>query len=191
MKLKIKSNLWILLVMTLTSLAATHGQAQELVASSSDSSIPKPTPAQYAWQEAELGVVFHYDLHVFAGNNYVQRANRVKAMPDVNIFNPTELDTDQWLRAAKDMGAKVAILTASHETGFRLWQSDVNPYCLKAVKWGDGKRDLVAEFIASCKKYDIKPGIYMGTRWNSQLGIYNFKVTKRSTITQKEYNDLI
>ena len=27
-------------------------------------------------------------------------------------------------------GAKFAILTATHETGFGLWQSDVNPYCM-------------------------------------------------------------
>ena len=89
------------------------------------------------------------------------------------------------------MGARFAILTASHESGFRLWQSDANPYCLKAVKWGDGKRDIVAEFIASCKKYHIKPGIYMGTRWNGKLGLWDFKVTKRCPLTQKEYNTMI
>ena len=28
-------------------------------------SSPRPNQAQLAWQNAELGVVFHYDLHVF------------------------------------------------------------------------------------------------------------------------------
>lgn len=151
----------------------------------------RPTAVQRAWQEAEVGALFSYDLHVFDGKHYNQKLNRIHAMKDVNIFNPTQLDTDQWLQAAKDMGARFAILTASHETGFRLWQSDVNPYCLKAVKWGGGKRDIVAEFIASCKKYDIKPGIYLGTRWNSQLGVWDFKVTKNSKITQQTYNQMI
>ncbi len=153
--------------------------------------IPKPTPPQLAWQQAELGVVFHYDLHIFDDKHYSQPRNRKVPCTDINAFNPTQLDTDQWVRTAKEMGARFAILTASHETGFRLWQSDVNPYSLRSVKWGNGKRDIVREFIASCKKYGLKPGIYMGTRWNSQLGIYDFKVTERSTITQKQYNDMI
>jgi len=156
-----------------------------------DGNMPKPTPQQLAWQEAELGVVFHYDLHVFDNRHYHQNENRRHAIEDVNIFNPTQLDTDQWLRVARDMGARFAILTASHETGFRLWQSDANPYCLKAVSWGGGKRDIVAEFITSCKRYNIKPGIYMGTRWNSHMGIWDFKITERSSFTQAEYNTMI
>ncbi|MBI9018997.1 MAG: alpha-L-fucosidase [Phycisphaerae bacterium] len=153
--------------------------------------IPTPTPAQLAWQQAELGVLICYELHTFNAGRYVQSQARVNSIQNVNQFNPTELDTDQWIKTVKDMGARFAILTASHESGFRLWQSDANPYCLKAVKWGDGKRDIVAEFVASCRKYDIKPGIYLGTRWNSHLGIYDFKVTDRSTITQAEYNAMI
>lgn len=155
------------------------------------SKVPRPTLVQLAWQEAELGVLVCYDLHVFDDKHYNQKENQRDAVADANIFRPTRLDTDQWLATARDMGARFAILTASHETGFRLWQSDANPYCLKAVQWGDGKRDIVAEFIASCKKYNIKPGIFLGTRWNSHLGILDFKVTERSTITQAEYNAMI
>ena len=29
--------------------------------------IPVPKPHQLKWHEAELGAVFHYDLHVFDG----------------------------------------------------------------------------------------------------------------------------
>ena len=70
-----------------------------------------------------MGVVFHYDLHVFDGKIYNQENNRVKPVEDYNIFNPVRLDTDQWLAAAKAAGAKFAILTATHETGFGLCQS--------------------------------------------------------------------
>ncbi|MQY79182.1 MAG: glycoside hydrolase family 29 [Bacteroidetes bacterium] len=73
------------------------------------------------------------------------------------------------------MGATFALLTATHETGFALYQSDVNPYCLKAVKWRDGKGDIVKDFVNSCRKYNIKPGIYVGIRWNSFLGVHNFQ----------------
>jgi len=153
--------------------------------------IPTPRPAQLAWQQAELGMLVCYELHTFNAGRYRQGNARVTPIEDVNQFNPTALDTDQWIRAVRDGGGRFAILTASHESGFRLWQSDANPYCLKAVRWGDGKRDIVAEFVASCRKYDVKPGIYLGTRWNAQLGVYDFKVTARSTITQEAYNRLI
>ena len=153
--------------------------------------LPRPSVAQLAWQEAELGVLISYELHTFGEGRYDQRKARVTAIDDIDRFNPSKLDTDQWIRAVRDAGARFAILTASHESGFRLWQSEVNPYCLKAVKWGDHRRDIVREFKASCEKYGIKPGIYLGTRWNARLGVYDFKVTKRSTITQDAYNRLI
>jgi len=137
--------------------------------------IPTPKPHQLKWHEAELGAVFHYDLHVFDGIRYGQGNNRINPIEDYNIFNPKELDTDQWVQAAKAAGCKFAVLTATHETGFGLWQSDVNPYCLKAVKWRDGKGDIVRDFVNSCRRYGIQPGIYVGIRWNSLLGIHNFK----------------
>ena len=146
-----------------------------LVGFAQEKKVPLPTPSQLAWQNAEMGVVFHYDLHVFDGLVYGQGNNRINPIEDYNIFNPTRLDTDQWVQAAKAAGAKFAILTATHETGFGLWQSDVNPYCLKAVKWRDGKGDVVRDFVTSCRKYGLRPGIYIGIRWNSLLGIHNFK----------------
>lgn len=153
--------------------------------------VPRPTPAQLRWQEAELGLVFHYDLHVFADGRYVQREARAAPAADVDLFAPSQLDTDQWARAAKAAGARFAILTASHETGFRLWRSDVNPYSVAATKWGQSGRDPVAEFHASCRRHGLLPGVYIGTRWNAQLGVADFRVTPRSPLTQEAYNRLV
>jgi len=138
--------------------------------------IPLPKKCQITWQNAELTAVFHYDLHVFDGKKYNQTLNRINPIADYNIFNPTKLDTDQWIRSVKDMGAKIAILTATHETGFALYQSDVNPYSMKALKFQDGKGDIVRDFVASCRKYGVLPAIYIGIRWNSNFGIYDFSV---------------
>lgn len=140
-----------------------------------ESSIPIPKPHQLKWHEAEMGAVFHYDLHVFDGIRYGQGNNRINPIEDYNIFNPKQLNTDQWIQAAKAAGCKFAILTATHETGFALWQSDANPYCMKALKWKNGQGDIVRDFVNSCRKYGIQPGIYVGIRWNSLLGIHNFK----------------
>ncbi len=37
------------------------------------------------------------------------------------------------------------------------------------------KGDIVRDFVNSCRKYGLQPGIYIGIRWNSLLGIHNFK----------------
>lgn len=147
--------------------------------------LPLPTQAQLNWQDAELAVLISYDLHVFDGVKYNQAYNRITPIPDINIFNPEQLDTDQWIRSVKAMGAKIAILTATHETGFALYQSDVNPYCMKALKWKDGKGDIVRDFINSCRKYGVQPGIYIGIRWNSFLGVYDFMMPKDGTEFQE------
>lgn len=159
-----------------------------------ENKVPLPNKRQLAWQEAELGVVFHYDLHVFDGLKYGQGNNRIDPVKDYQVFNPKNLDTDQWVKAAKAAGAKFAILTATHETGFALFQSKVNPYSVKALDWKDGKGDVVADFVASCRKYGVKPGIYLGVRWNSFLGVHDFKVNGEGAFKenrQKWYNKMV
>jgi alpha-L-fucosidase len=156
--------------------------------------IPLPKKSQLTWQDAELTALISYDLHVFDGKRYNQAFNRINPIEDYNIFNPEKLDTDQWIRSVKEMGGKIAILTATHETGFALYQSDVNPYSMKALKFQDGKGDIVRDFVASCRKYGILPGIYIGIRWNSNYGIYDFMaLNDNSTFAknrQQHYNKL-
>jgi alpha-L-fucosidase len=154
---------------------------------------PLPSASQLAWQNDEIGVVFHYDLHVFDGRRYSQEVNRITPIDDYNIFCPRHLDTDQWVRCAKAAGAKFALLTVTHETGFALYQSDVNPYCLKALRWRDGRGDLVADFVASCRRYGLQPGVYVGIRWNAFLGIHDFRAEGDGTFAanrQKWYKHL-
>ncbi|MBX2817002.1 MAG: alpha-L-fucosidase [Saprospiraceae bacterium] len=158
---------------------------------------PKPTAAQLAWQEAELGAVFHYDLHVFDQKPYRQGGvdgNRTNPISNHQMFNPPRLDTDQWIRAVKDAGFKFAILTATHETGFALYPSEVNPYSVKSLQWQDGKGDVVRDFVHSCRKYGIKPGIYLGIRWNSFFGVHDFVVNGEGDFRKKRqayYNQMV
>ena len=74
------------------------------------SNIPVPKPLQMKWHEAEMGAVFHYDLHVFDGIRYGQGNNRINPIEDYNIFNPTELNTDQWVQAAKAAGDRKSVV---------------------------------------------------------------------------------
>jgi len=167
---------YLLILITLCS--TSFGFAQEI-------NQPKPSAPQLAWQKAEVGVLISYDLPVFQGTPYNQAQNRITPFNNANIFNPTQLNTDQWIQAAKAGGAKFAVLTVTHETGFALYQSDANPYCMKAIKFQNGKGDIVRDFVNSCRKYGVEPGIYVGIRWNSYLGVHDFKIEGTSEFVKR------
>jgi alpha-L-fucosidase len=167
---------YLLILITLCS--TSFGFAQEI-------NQPKPSAPQMAWQKAEVGVLISYDLPVFQGTPYNQAQNRITPFHNANIFNPTQLNTDQWIQAAKAGGAKFAVLTVTHETGFALYQSDANPYCMKAIKFQNGKGDIVRDFVNSCRKYGVEPGIYVGIRWNSYLGVHDFKIEGSSEFVKR------
>jgi len=152
------------------------GICQLSVGYNSAGQLPLPKASQLAWQEAELGVIFCYDLHVFDNKKYNQAENRITPIEDYNIFNPTHLNTDQWIQSAKAAGATFAILTVTHETGFALYQSEVNPYSLKALKWKNGEADILRDFVNSCNKFGLKPAVFIGIRWNSFMGVYDFMI---------------
>ncbi len=134
-----------------------HGLAAE---EESESAAPlvKPTPEQVAWQDLELGMFIHWDVQ------WDHRDYAHKPTPDV--FNPTKLDTDQWMEAAKAFGAKYCVLTATHGTGFMLWQSDAYPFGMKQSPYKNGTCDVVKQYVESCRKADIQPGLYCHMKCN-------------------------
>ena len=128
----------------------------------------KPTPSQAAWAEAEIGVIIHLDIDVFTPETYDESVPAT--LPDLNVFNPTKLNTDQWVESAVALGAKYAVLVAKHGTGFCMWPSKVHPYHVGNTPWRGGQGDIVADFIQSCKKYGVKPGFYYSINSNLFLG---------------------
>lgn len=151
--------------------------------------IVEPTKTQLNWAEAEIGVLIHYDMPVFAPEyNFREFGTH----PDPSLFNPTELNTDQWLEAAKKLGAKYAVLVAKHCSGFSLWPTEAHDYSIKNSPWKNGQGDILRDFVESCKKYDIKPGIYASTTANGYLYVDNpGLVQKGSPVTQEEYNRIV
>jgi len=146
---------------------AALGVASGGYAQNGEAIMPRPTEAQIRWQECELGVIYHLDAPVVAG--LPAKNNATRQVVDPSKYNPRELDTDQWIKAARDMGARYAVFTATHFNGFMQWQSDLYPYGLKQAAWREGKGDIVADFVTSCRKHDILPGIYFSTHRN----VYN------------------
>lgn len=79
-----------------------------------------------------------------------------------NLFNPTNLDCNQWVELAKNAGLKHIILTVKHQDGFCLWPTNTSSPSVATIPWENGKRDIVKEYVDACRKNDIKIGFYCG-----------------------------
>jgi alpha-L-fucosidase len=150
--------------------------------------IVTPTDKQMQWADCEIGVLFHYDMPVF---NPEYEWTDYNTCPPPSSFNPTALNTDQWLATAKKLGAKYAILVAKHCSGFSLWPTKAHDYSVKSSTWRDGKGDIVSDFIKSCHKYNILPGIYASTSANGYLHVNAHKLAPDAPITQAEYRKVV
>jgi alpha-L-fucosidase len=126
--------------------------------------LPLPTHNQLTWENAELGIFFHYDLQV-AHPHYTMT---FRGDP---FLSPTVPDTDSWLRMAKAMGARYAVYVCKHASGYMFFQCHAYPFGLSYSKWDDGKADMVRSFVNSCHKYGVQPGLYCTLSTNYYLHI--------------------
>ena len=128
--------------------------------------LPCPTDAQRRWQDCELAALLHLDIAIFLEDGWRPDSACTKMLaPDA--YSPDALDTDQWLAAARAMGAQYAVFTATHVGGFRQWQSENWPYGLRQTRWRNGKADVVRDFVESCRKVGIRPGLFISVRANT------------------------
>ncbi|MBU4199439.1 MAG: alpha-L-fucosidase [Verrucomicrobia bacterium] len=138
--------------------------------SGSKSGIITPTHVQQRWHDMELGMFFHFDIPIYKqGWNW----RSWQDLPNPDLYQPHELDTDQWMEAAQAMGAKYAVFVVKHCSGFCQWQTEIYPYGVKQSSWRQGKGDVVEDFVRSCGKYDIKPGLYASVSANAYLDVDN------------------
>ena len=136
---------------------------------------PLPSKAQLDYHKEELAAFIHYGMNTYTNSEWGN------GRENPQNFNPTNLDTDQWIKTLKDAGFKRTIMVVKHHDGFVIYPSKYTDHTVAASPWKDGKGDLLEEISKSATKYDMNMGVYLSP-WDANNPKYH-------VATEKEYNE--
>ena len=136
---------------------------------------PLPSKAQLDYHKEELAAFIHYGMNTYTNSEWGN------GRENPQNFNPTNLDTDQWIKTLKDAGFKRTIMVVKHHDGFVIYPSKYTKHTVAASPWKDGKGDLLEEISKSATKYDMNMGVYLSP-WDANHPKYH-------VATEKEYNE--
>jgi len=116
---------------------------------------PLPSKRQLEWQATEFQCFFHFGMNTYDDKEWGTGDE------DPNKFQPTKLNTTQWIETCKNAGGREAVLVAKHHDGFFLFPQPYTNHSVASSTWRNGKGDVVADFVASCHKLGIRPSFYL------------------------------
>jgi alpha-L-fucosidase len=114
-----------------------------------------PRANQTEWMRLERTFFLHFGLNTF---NEVEWGT---GREEPSIFNPTELDANQWCGAMQNFGGKMIVLVCKHHDGFCMWPTRYTPHSVAASPWRDGKGDEVREVADAAKSHGVKLAVYL------------------------------
>lgn len=112
---------------------------------------PVPSARQLRYQALELGMFCHFGPNTFADQEWGEGDD------DPAIFDPSDLNPDQWASAAADAGMKYLVVTTKHHDGFCLWPTDTTDYSVAASPCDADVIELTAQ---ACRDHGLMLGLY-------------------------------
>lgn len=117
--------------------------------------------------DARLGMMIHWGLYAGPGkgewymenNGILPEDYRQLAYPasGSQYFAADSVDTDSWARLAKDAGMGYMCMVTMHHDGYALYDGKfLNAFTSKQTH----NRDFVKEYVNSCRKFNMKVGLY-------------------------------
>ncbi len=129
-----------------------------------------PSERQLEWQKMEFYGFIHY-----GPNTYLDLEWGDGRAP-LSVFQPLDLDVEQWVISMKAAEMKGLIMVCKHHDGFCFWDTKTTDYKITNTVY---KKDLIKELAAFCKKHKMKLGVYLSP-WDRNHESYG----------SLEYNDV-
>ena len=128
-------------------------------------SIPLPLPRIAEFENMGFGMFLHWGLYSQIGaGEWVQAFRRIpfaEYRKLADTFTAEEFDADALAALAAKAGMKYIVLTTRHHDGFSLYDTcGLNDFDALHTP---AKRDLIAEFVAGCRRHGIVPFFYHTT----------------------------
>lgn len=98
---------------------------------------------QQEFVDLRFGMFVHFGLPTF------QEADWTDPDLDPAVFNPTKLDTRQWVETAKSAGAKFICVSVKHHAGFCMWNTATTDYSVMNTPLG---RDVLNELTTALQE---------------------------------------
>ena len=136
-----------------TEQVINEGDSDAVIAEKAAKVLPRAN--QTDWMRLERTFFLHFGVNTFNGVEWGS------GREDPSIFNPAELDANQWLDAMQKFGGKMIVLVCKHHDGFCMWPTRYTPHSVAASPWRDGKGDEVREVADAARAHGLKLAVYL------------------------------
>lgn len=102
-------------------------------------------------KDLRWGMFVCWSFSTFSGKEWTP------GVTNVNFFQSTEVDTDQWAKTAKEAEMGYLLFLTKHHDGFCLWDTKTTDRKVTKAPLG---RDVLAEMRKSCDRHGIKLALY-------------------------------